>query len=937
MNSFRTRLMLSLAALAMMAGWFWGTARHDPGSNFLPAPGFSPWRIYPAPPDTEMHPAVPLPATFQGEFVVTNASPRLTLKFRAFHHAHIALNGVSVTNWTPAKNWKAETAVDLTGALQPGTNILNIVVTNASGPPALNAYLEDQATPATRFEPDWMVSIAGAVWQPAGVASAPRIIRPGNKLYGAETAANAGPQAGLFLLVSGAMLLAAGRLGVIFLPKLKASPWFASSAGIRLKTWWPLVLIGGLWLIWFANNLPQLPSLFGFDTDGHTEYIRYVQEKGRLPLADEGWQMYQPPLYYLLSAGLLNLVGLTTNDPAATLWLRALGGVIGFANVTMVFLSLRRWFARTPWLVALGTFFAGFLPAQFYVSHYITNEGLAATLATTCLYFTIRLWQTNPAPAWLYAAGGGSLGLALLAKFSTVVLIPFVGAAVLLHALKKNPRLQLAYWRNPGIALLAGMVVCGWHYGRVWWHFGSPLIGNWSAASGFHWWQENGFTTAAYFSPSLSSLWAPLYGGFNHFADGIYGTLWADGLCSGGARIGFRPPWNYDVMIAAGGLALLPSALILAGALRLIRRWWREGAPENLLWPGLLFAFLAAIAAMTLRVPSYAQAKAVYGLAVLLPLSICLLEGFQWLAGNSRWRQRGLTGGLALWTTTVLGSFWISSTSPATQIIRASNANDLGHSGDALTFADRALRLAPENPAAIVQRCMALQSLGRLSEAKAQLEATLAKHPREAEVLLQLAQVQAQEGDPATASMLAEQATALAPDYAQAWHNAAVWASQTGDTARTKSLAREALRIRYSEGATHFVLGQALLQEQHTAEGLAQLRLATALKPNWPLALNELAWSLATSSDATLRNGAEAVTLAENACALAQHQVAKFIGTLGAAYAEAGHFPEAIAAAERARDLARATGQEEIAQRNEQLLMLYRNGSAYHDPPPSLK
>ncbi len=935
MKTPHTRLLFILAALLALAGWFWRTTRHDPQYSFLPGNTGTPWRIYPAPPDTEMHPAVPLAANFQGEFLVADTHTALTLKFCAFREASIALNGVRVTNWTPAKNWKEECAVDLSGQLRPGTNVLTIVVTNVSGPPALTARLENRASPAAHFEPAWMVSLAGAAWQPTVDASAPRPIRPGSKLYGAETAASAGPVAGVFLLVSGLIIAVAWRVGISFAPKIKTVPWLNSSARTRLKTWWPLLLIGGVWLIWFTNNLPQLPSLFGFDTDGHTEYIRYVQEKGRLPLADEGWQMYQPPLYYLLSAGLLNLVGLTTNDPAATLWLRALAGLIGFGNVAMIFLSLRRWFAPAPGLVALGTFFAGFLPAQFYISHYITNEGLAATLATTCLYFTIRLWQTPAAPTWLYAAVGGSLGLALLAKFSTVVLIPFVGAAILLHATKGKSWLQLAVWRSPIIALLTGVGVCGWHYGRVWLHFGSPLIGNWSPASGFHWWQENGFTTATYFFPSLKSLGAPLYSGFHQFAGGLYGTLWADGLCSGGARIGFRPPWNYNVMIAAGWLALLPGGLICAGALRLVRRWWRDGTPESLLWPGLLGAFLLAIAAMTLRVPSYAQAKAVYGLAILLPLGICLLEGFQWAGGNSSWRRRGLTGGLILWVATILGSFWIVGSAASTQTIRATVANELGRFEAALAFADRALRREPDDSVAIIQRCLALQNLGQRTEARELLEAALAKHPGHAELLLQLAQSRALEGDVAAAATLAQQAAVQAPDFSQAWQNATVWTSQTGDAARTIALAREALRTRYSEGVLHLLLGHALLQKHNSAEGIAHLRLAVALKSDWPLGLNDLAWSLATTSDASLRNGAEAITLAEKACALTQSQVARFIGTLAAAYAEAGRFPEAIATAGQARDLARAAGQEELARRNEQLLELYYRRLPYHDPSPT--
>ena len=55
------------------------------------------------------------------------------------------------------------------------------------------------------------------------------------------------------------------------------------------------------------------------------------------------------------------------------------------------------------------------------------------------------------------------------------------------------------------------------------------------------------------------------------------------------------------------------------------------------------------------------------------------------------------------------------------------------------------------------------------------------------------------------------------------------------------------------------------------------------------------------------------------------------MGTLAAAYAEAGRFSEAVVAGEKARDLARTNGLEQLAKRNEQLLELYRASKSYHE------
>jgi len=59
-----------------------------------------------------------------------------------------------------------------------------------------------------------------------------------------------------------------------------------------------------------------------------------------------------------------------------------------------------------------------------------------------------------------------------------------------------------------------------------------------------------------------------------------------------------------------------------------------------------------------------------------------------------------------------------------------------------------------------------------------------------------------------------------------------------------------------------------------------------------------------------------------------------FIGTLAAAYAECGRYPEAVTTAEKAEKLATDAGLKKPAEKNRQLLELYRAGKAYHEPPP---
>jgi tetratricopeptide (TPR) repeat protein len=94
-------------------------------------------------------------------------------------------------------------------------------------------------------------------------------------------------------------------------------------------------------------------------------------------------------------------------------------------------------------------------------------------------------------------------------------------------------------------------------------------------------------------------------------------------------------------------------------------------------------------------------------------------------------------------------------------------------------------------------------------------------------------------------------------------------------------------------------------------------------------ALNNVAWIRATCADARLRDGAEAVRLAERARDRSPEPVAVFYSTLGAAYAEAGRFPEAITACGRAIELARSGGEPQAAIAFQQQLARYRAGRPF--------
>ncbi len=108
---------------------------------------------------------------------------------------------------------------------------------------------------------------------------------------------------------------------------------------------------------------------------------------------------------------------------------------------------------------------------------------------------------------------------------------------------------------------------------------------------------------------------------------------------------------------------------------------------------------------------------------------------------------------------------------------------------------------------------------------------------------------------------------------------------------------------------------------EHYGEALRIAPGDAATQQSYYSALNRLAWRLATNPDPAVRNGSRAVELAEELCRATGYKGPEALDTLAAAFAEAGRFADAAAAATRALELARANGSPEadaIAQRLEQ-------------------
>jgi len=188
-----------------------------------------------------------------------------------------------------------------------------------------------------------------------------------------------------------------------------------------------------------------------------------------------------------------------------------------------------------------------------------------------------------------------------------------------------------------------------------------------------------------------------------------------------------------------------------------------------------------------------------------------------------------------------------------------------------------------------------------------------------------------EQGQPSQAMVRFRVALAIDPSYVRAHYIMGQLLRVQRNWQAAADEYQAALRANPSDVRARVNLAGVLPALGRAREAYEHLDQAVRLDPNAVEALNNFAWLLATSADADLRDGGRAVQLGERACALTHFKQAAFIGTLAAAYAEAGNFPQAIATAQHAAEVATAAGDTALATRNQQLINLYRAGKPYRE------
>jgi tetratricopeptide (TPR) repeat protein len=251
-----------------------------------------------------------------------------------------------------------------------------------------------------------------------------------------------------------------------------------------------------------------------------------------------------------------------------------------------------------------------------------------------------------------------------------------------------------------------------------------------------------------------------------------------------------------------------------------------------------------------------------------------------------------------------------------------------GKRGEAESCYRAALRLRPGYIEARLNLGILLVGQQKLDEAIAEFKTAVQVAPNNPDAHFDLASAWNTKGDFAQAAAEFAEAVRLRPNDLENRANLAQALMNQGKVAEATQQFEEILRLNPTPQA-HYGVALALDGRGQAKAAIAHYREAIRLDTNNPAYPNDLAWLLATCPKPDIRDGAEAVRLAEQACRLSGGKEPRFWGTLDAAYAEAGRFDDAAATAMKTRDLALAAGQKDVAQAAEERLALYRAKRAY--------
>ena len=251
---------------------------------------------------------------------------------------------------------------------------------------------------------------------------------------------------------------------------------------------------------------------------------------------------------------------------------------------------------------------------------------------------------------------------------------------------------------------------------------------------------------------------------------------------------------------------------------------------------------------------------------------------------------------------------------------------------DAIRPMQQALQIDPQSALAHCNLGVIFDRLGNNQQAMAHFAQVLKINPQSVEAHTSLGVGLLREGKTEQAMAHFHEALQIDPRCAEAYNDqGGVWYQQKKFDDAIVCF-QQAVEIAPQRADMRHNLATALLRQGRFPEALRQWREVLRLQPENLRVLSGTAWMLATWPDPSIRNGSEAVAMAQRALQICGGRDPSVLDALAAAHAETGRFGEAVETAQQALTLATHQHNNVLAEDIRERIRLYEMETPYRDP-----
>lgn len=380
-----------------------------------------------------------------------------------------------------------------------------------------------------------------------------------------------------------------------------------------------------------VHNLFLFPASHGFDASGHIEYIHFLKVNSRIPLPFEGWELWQPPLYYVIASLMpslfyMKVIGLC-------MW--ALLGFVSFRFFT-------KQYSDTNWGL-LGSLVSISLPVVLSSTFPISNEFFSTFFISLSLLYYFSHYKLNTIKTSIFL--GVLLSISLLAKATAFVLV----AAIFLDCLIQCRGKILLLIKKLLIPGFIALLVSGWFYIRNIVLYRNPFIAS------FDFPEKNPLTqpiierSLSFFTTLKGFVTIDLFNShYYSFLSGTYFSWFYDG------HNVLIPVQQFSKIGAV--LVVLSVTLLIFFFIGLIKELRHKKQQSRVFEIYSLLLFVSYVL-YNFRLPYYSTVKGIFIMSSLIPFVYFFLTGIYFYKKYILY----ITFYFLLYTAVIIKNFWILS------------------------------------------------------------------------------------------------------------------------------------------------------------------------------------------------------------------------------------------------------------------------------------